>query len=537
MHWFHSPPSTRTLQSRRGAFGSVAVLGLESMRDLQSLRDDYGFDRVHAIPELHAAEVSVDSTQLRSLLANAPRDPRLRYVSPVGPSRSHLGLPNDPLLRTTDPALGIPYEWQFGVAGMDRALELSPGSPAIVVGTIDSGLARVPDLDGKIDGRWSFVNGLEPVATDIDDGTGHGTAVASLIAANGDDGFGMAGFGGASHVISFRVDQLNDPAIAVALAKLVSLGVRIVNMSIGGSTPDTPILVDALHKAAAAGVLLVAAAGNSGSFVAYPAADLQPAGGGRSFGLAVGASDFGGSLAGFSNSGEHLSLVAPGDYGGRCSGVLVAIPPVTELLDNSCYLTWPGDGGARYAYLPGTSFSAPEVSGVAALIWAARPELKNYEVADIIKRSARRSVGTGWTPTMGCGLLDAGAALELATGRSSSAPACSAGDDSPPAWPPLVKSPTVIALAASGSRGDTVNLSFRAGETVGEVAATINVLESGNSIARLTRSYFTARSRQVYRLAWRAPKARPDGVLRFCVVLSGRVGNSSRPSCAPIRLT
>jgi subtilisin family serine protease len=207
MRWFHSPLSARRLQGRPAAFGSVAMLGLESMRDLGSLRNDYGFDRVHAIPELHAVEVRVDPTQLRSLLASAAGDRRLRYVSPVGPSRSILGPPNDPLLWTADPVLGIPYEWQFGAAGMDRALELSPGSPAIVVGTIDSGVARVPDLAGKIDGRWSFVNGLEPVATDIDDGTGHGTAVASLIAANGDDGFGMAGFGGASHVISFRVDQ------------------------------------------------------------------------------------------------------------------------------------------------------------------------------------------------------------------------------------------------------------------------------------------------------------------------------------------
>lgn len=195
MHWFRRHPSARALQSRRGAFGSVAVLGLESMRDLESLRNDYGFDRVQAIPELHAAEVSLDSTQLRSLLANAPSDHRIRYVSPVGPSRSVLGMPNDPLLRTTNPASNLPYEWQFGVSGVDRALELSPGSPAIVVGIIDSGVADVPDLAGKVDGRWSFVNGLVPVSSD-GDGTGHGTAVASLIAANGDDGFGMAGFGG-----------------------------------------------------------------------------------------------------------------------------------------------------------------------------------------------------------------------------------------------------------------------------------------------------------------------------------------------------
>ena len=53
------------------------------------------------------------------------------------------------------------------------------------------------------------------------------------------------------------------------------------------------------------------------------------------------------------------------------------------------------------------------------MIWAARPELKNYQVSDIIKQSANRGIG-GWTPTMGCGVLDAGAALELAMSRSDS---------------------------------------------------------------------------------------------------------------------
>ena len=133
----------------------------------------------------------------------------------------------------------------------------------------------------------------------------------------------------------------------------------------------------------------------------------------------MGASNLTGALADFSNSGEHLSLVAPGDHSGGCSGVLVAIPAGDAAARPVLLSDLGGDGGARYAYLPGTSFSAPEVSGVAALIWAARPELKNYEVADIIKQSAARAATAGWTPTMGCGQLDAAAALELATGRSS----------------------------------------------------------------------------------------------------------------------
>jgi hypothetical protein len=187
----------------------------------------------------------------------------------------------------------------------------------------------------------------------------------------------------------------------------------------------------------------VAASGNEHGYVSWPAADLQPSGGGRSYGLAVGATDLAGKLAYFSNSGKHLSLVAAGNYVGTCSGVLVALPPFSRF-DESCYSTWPGAGGAHYGYVAGTSFAAPEVAGVAALIWAARPELKNYQVADIIKQSARRDTGAGWTPTMGCGLLDAGAALELATSRSAAPWAepenrgdavCSAVGDQPPAWP------------------------------------------------------------------------------------------------------
>ena len=109
--------------------------------------------------------------------------------------------------------------------------------------------------------------------------------------------------------------------------------------------------------------------------------------GGRSYGLAVGATDVDGNLAVFSNSGKHLSLVAPGDFDGPAPACSSRCPR-TNASRQHCYPTWTGAGGARYGYVAGTSFSAPEVAGVAALIWAARPELKNYQVADIIKQSA-----------------------------------------------------------------------------------------------------------------------------------------------------
>jgi subtilisin family serine protease len=432
LRWYRWHPSAH-MQPRAAEFGATVVVGLESMDELASLRAEYGLDSVRPIGDLHAAVAHVHPAQLHRLLD----DPRLRYVSPLGPKRRVLGTPNDPLLHTVDGRTSLPYEWQFAAAHMDRALELSPGDPGIVVGVIDTGVTDVPDLAGKVDSHWS-VTGTEIVRSPQDDDYGHGTAVASLIAANVDDNFGMAGFGGATHVVAVHAGTQGyffDTQVAIALTKLVSLGARIVNLSLGGKLPSEPILVDAIHLAAANGVLLIASAGNDGGTVGWPAADLQPSGGGRSYGLAVGASDATGRRAGFSSWGKHLSVVAPGDYGGACSGVLVALPPA-NLFDDMCFLTWTGDGGARYGELAGTSFAAPEVAGVAALIWAARPRLTNYEVADIIKQSARRDAD--WTPSMGCGVLDAGAALELATSpepRRSGRAACSTAGDAPPAWP------------------------------------------------------------------------------------------------------
>ncbi len=396
------------------------MIGLEEMADLEPLRELYGFDRVLAFPGLHAAEVSVTPGQLQALLANARGDKRIRYVSTLGPTRRLLRLRNDPMLRTINPSTAAPYEWQFAATHVDRALNLSQGSPSILTCTIDTGVADVPDLAGKIEGRYYFVGQAPAQGPGGTDPAGHGTAVASLIAANNDDGFGIAGFGGATRIVVFRDDALADTSIALALLKLKSIGCRIINMSLGGPEPLSPILRDALDKVFAAGVLMVAATGNDGAgSVSYPAADLQPPNGAPSLGLAVGSSDVYGRTSSFTNTGTNLSLLAPGDYNDGCSGVVAAIPAVSQMWDGSCWPTFSGPGGGRYASVAGTSFASPEVAGVAALIWAARPDLDSYRVAEIIKRSARHDGPEDWTPTRGWGVLDAAAALERATGRSS----------------------------------------------------------------------------------------------------------------------
>ncbi len=344
----------------------------------------------------------------------------------------------------------------------------------------------------------------------------------------------MAGFGGATHLIAVRAQALTDTEVAVALMKLDKLGVRIVNMSFGEDAPEGPMLRDAIHKAAADGMLLVAAAGNSSAAVAYPAADLQPPGGGPSYGLAVGATDVTGGLADFSNSGERLSLVAPGGYQGPCSGVLVTVAPLTAF-DGSCYPYWTGDAGAIYAYVPGTSFSAPEVAGVAALIWAKRPELKNYQVAAIIKQSARRD-GVGWTPTMGCGVLDAGAALELATtypGAGGTDGSCSiAGDPSPLANEPATK-PTVLRASGVGEVGRPAHAQVQGGRADASGCGGDRSAEEPLDASSVSPAASLAvEPGQAYGLAWRAPQAPTKGAYRFCVTLTGLFGSRE---CAQLR--
>jgi hypothetical protein len=287
MHWFHSHASVRSLESRSSRFGSKAVIGLESMHDLASLKATYRFESVRAVPALHAAVVTVEAPQLHELLASAPTDPRVRYVSPPGPTRHVLNLPSDPLLESVDPKTHLPYEWQFASAHLEHALELTPGDAKIQVGVIDTGVDVVRDLEGKVDALYDVnIFGTQPSGSPGgNDDYGHGTAVASLIAAASGDGFGMAGFGGAAHVVGIHAGangSFTDSDVAFALAKLDELGVRIVNLSLGASYPSSPILVDAIHKAAADGMLIVAAAGNEGGDVGWPAADIQRAGGGRS---------------------------------------------------------------------------------------------------------------------------------------------------------------------------------------------------------------------------------------------------------------
>jgi subtilase family protein len=416
MRWAHERPR-RGLAATATFQGGRAVVGLTRAADAAAVARAFRVLPVFLSAGLRALEVSGTQDALHALDAAVGTDARLRYVEPLRERRT-LHKRNDPLTTSVDPVTQLPFEWQFAHVGVDRALNADRGSPAILVGVIDTGLGNVPDLTGKIGRAWYF----DGQATDAYDTLGHGTFVSSLVGSNNDDGRGMAGFCGACRLLVVKDLALSSFTIATAIRTLTDAGARVINMSFGG--PGVSLAeTDALNYAISKGVLPVASSGNDGGVVNYPAAFLQPSGGALGYGLAVGASDALDLPAPWSSRGDHLSLLAPGTFGSapRCdAGVFGALPPVASLFDSDCGKKF-GDTvtGARYSYSDGTSFAAPEVAGVAALVWGARPDLLSHQVASILLRSAARPAGSGWTPDHGWGVLDAAAAVELATGKST----------------------------------------------------------------------------------------------------------------------
>ncbi|WP_216325364.1 S8 family serine peptidase [Deinococcus aestuarii] len=255
------------------------------------------------------------------------------------------------------------------------------------------------DLNGRLLGGRSFVSGESSATVDL---IGHGTASAGLIGAATNNGVGLAGVTWSGRTL-LPVKVLGSAggstsAIAQGLDYAVAQGARVINLSLG--TPGNPgdqVLDTALNNAAKTAVL-VAAAGNTESVggyqgVYYPASNPNVIAVG-----AVGASDR--TLACYSerptaSQGRKLDLVAPG---GAADGFCPGASPDQDLLVLS--------PGSAYARSAGTSDAAPLVSGVAALVRAANPDLTAPQTRALLINSANSSGGLP--------LLDAQAAISAA---------------------------------------------------------------------------------------------------------------------------
>jgi subtilisin family serine protease len=254
-----------------------------------------------------------------------------------------------------------PEQWGLRLTGISQAWQLAPPAERVVVAVIDTGVdATHPDLQGVVVPGYDFVN---QTATPLDD-EGHGTAVAGVIAARKDNGIGIAGICGGCRIMPVKVLDRNgvgdDAVIAAGIVWAVDHGANVINLSLGGPG-STPALSDGIAYAAAKGVMVVAAAGNSAASVPfYPAADPLV--------VSVAATTQGDRPYVWSNFGDWVKLAAPG-----CN-------PAPMLA-----------GG--YGGFCGTSSATPVVTGLVALAVAANPRATAEQIEQALERPAVAMAG------------------------------------------------------------------------------------------------------------------------------------------------
>ncbi|WP_052851274.1 S8 family serine peptidase [Streptomyces avicenniae] len=317
-----------------------------------------------------------------------------------------------------------------------HAWDLSTGT-GVTVGVVDSGVdARHPDLDGAVrrGSEYTTVNeerGFDRATPRPEqDCEGHGTALAGLIAGRRADGDRMTGVAPGASVYPVRiaegVDQVDVTLLAAAIDDAVAAGVGVLNLSFAFPVGHDA-LRDAVARAVAADVVVVAAAGNEANDTVeegrmYPAAYEGV--------IAVTSVDADGQPVQSSNRGLWIDLAGYGEN-------MTVLSP----------------GGSGYRVDSGNSYAAAEVSGAAALVRSLHPDLSAAQVTERLLGSAT-PVGGGDNDRTGAGIVDPFGALTWLPGSEPAGGGGSGGGRvalaDVPEDEPLLSSTAATALAWSG---------------------------------------------------------------------------------------
>jgi len=334
---------------------------------------------------------------------------------------SPLAPPSGPMI---DPLNGNQWSLFSGHGGIDsfgtvdidaeRAWAITTGSPNIVVYVMDSGIdTRDPDLAGRVTSGFDAYNpGQNPI-----DQAGHGTHVASILGAIGGNNYGITGVvpGGLEIADGRFLNAQNqgdsDSALRVIRwmeedmrrRREINPNVKFLGSNSWGGDVKSDFLEQAMQRLAAYEYLPITSAGNHGGN--NDNRDYYPCNFQLVANTCVAASDrldLKSSFSGFGAASVHL--MAPGDQ---------------------IYAIVPGSGSqgsyqSRYESKRGTSQAVPHVTGVAALIWAANPNLTASDVRQVLVQSVDRIPGAENFVLSG-GRLNAYRAVLMATGQDPSA--------------------------------------------------------------------------------------------------------------------
>ena len=316
-------------------------------------------------------------------------------------------------------------QWNLKAMNLPKAWSIEQGKRSVIVAVVDSGIERDhPDLRNQLwqnpgeiasngiddDGNgyvddiigWDFTDApafpghgdWTERDNEPEDETGHGTQVSGIIAAEANNGIGIAGIAWGCRLMPLRAgfrigggSFLQNDDVAAAIVYAADNGADVINLSLG-DTVNAFVIQDAVEYAYSRGCILVAAAGNSAEQGSYYPAALKNV-------ISVASTDRENQLGG-SNFGASIDIAAPGE------DILT-----TDINDGQPSIE------QGYDYKSGTSMAAAHVSGVAALLISANPSCSNVQVKQWLTDTARQFSTTN---LVGAGIVDAYAALTEQSG-------------------------------------------------------------------------------------------------------------------------
>jgi subtilisin family serine protease len=379
--------------------------GVRSAQQLHKKHDKKDKDAKSAKRNEAASNVGLDriytlkvpkGSNIQQIIRDLRQNAEIEYAEPNYKRKIQV-IPNDP---------SYSLQWALPKINAPAAWDIATGVSTTVVAIIDTGIDRFhPDLanniwfnageiplngldddgNGFIDDRvgWNFVNNNNSTL----DGHMHGTHVAGICGAVGNDSNGIVGVNWAVKMMAINNCDSSgvalDSASLAAITYAVDNGANIINCS-WGSFQYSQALQNAVDYAYANGCVIIASSGNEAT-----EAPLYPAS--MNHVISVGATDSNDLKTDFSNYGSFLDVMAPG------KGIYSSVP----------------SGG--YASADGTSMSSPFVSGLAALIKANNPAYTNDDIYQTIVTTAYDLGPSGWDKDHGYGRIDALAALQAGT--------------------------------------------------------------------------------------------------------------------------
>jgi subtilisin family serine protease len=406
----------------RGRIIVEARAGLSDADLDRILKEHGGKKRKIGQSRLHIVDLPGNVSE-QDVVARLSRRPELKFAE--------LDRVVRPAMAVNDPYFGS--EWHLAKIGASTAWDTAMGA-GVTIAVLDSGVnVNHPDLKANLVPGYNVYSNN----TDLTDVCGHGTAVAGTAAATGNNAAGVAGVAGAAKIMPVRI-AYEDPTlgcyayfstIASGITYAADHGARVANISYVGIAGSSAVLSAARYMNGKGGVVMVSAGNNNIDENVTPDPAL----------VVVSATDSNDAKASFSSWGSFVTISAPGTY------------------------IWTTNNSLGYSQWQGTSFSAPVVAGVAALMMSARPDLSGDQIKSLMYSTAIDLGAAGRDPIFGYGRVNAAAAVQAA--KAYQAPVDTTAPVASIAAP--LSSSTV-----SGVVGVTVNASDNVG--VARVDLTVN---------------------------------------------------------------